>query len=415
MAGAQSSLLPPSLPYRFFIASAVYHLAAWVLVLAAADQLPGYQGGPGTVLAALHALTLGVFAMNAMGASLQILPVVTGRGYASLRPVSWTSWLFIPGVAILLGGFAEGHVDAMALGGALSGGGLALYAVTILRLISGAEGFRVLTAHIRLAFAALALLVGLGLAIIFDITSLDGMMLAAAHGSLALYGFMGLLAMGFGAILIPMFALANPASDGRSLFVMNFYGLGLLIAVGGVFAEMDGAVLAGAGMMLMAAVSHGVTQQGLLKKGMKKKLGVSFILIRSSWACFPLSLALAMAAVSGVPFEPMMLLAAYIAVFGWLLGFVLGVQQQVMPFLAAMNVSKTGGAPPRLSQLSKGPPLKVHAACHFAAVILAGAGIAADLEIAVQAGATMGVAGALAFLWFTLDVYRRMLAAGKSA
>ena len=48
-------------------------LAAW---RAAADW-PGFAGGLGWPLAALHLVTLGVLAMTAIGASLQLLPVAT--------------------------------------------------------------------------------------------------------------------------------------------------------------------------------------------------------------------------------------------------------------------------------------------------------------------------------------------------
>lgn len=412
MAGAQVSLLPPSIPYRFFIASGLFHIAAWALILIAADQVPGFQGGPGYVLAALHAMTLGVFAMTAIGASLQILPVVTGQSYRSFLPVHLMSGLFIPGVGILIAGFASGTDDAMMAGGVLVSAGLALYATLIVFLIGRAAGFRVLITHIRFAFLALVALIFLGLGMIFELLPGEFTLLAASHGSLALFGFMGLFAMGFSSILIPMFALANPAPEGRSLFIMAFYGAGLICGTAGILASHDKATVIGGGMLLMAAVSHALSMRSLLKKGMKKKLGLSFVLIRISWIFYPLGIALGVTAASGIPFDGAMLLAGYVAVFGWLLTFILGVQQQVMPFLAAMNVTKTGGAPPRLSQLAKGMHLKIHATCHFLAITLVGAGMLIDHEIAIQAGAAIGLVGAVAFLWFTLGVYRRMLTSG---
>lgn len=413
MAGAGARLLPSSIPYRFFVASGFYHFVAWALMLGAASQVPGFQGGPGFILAALHGLTLGVFAMTAMGASLQILPVVTGQSLKALWQVRLASWFFIPGVGVLIAGFATGHGTAMAAGGISLAAGLALYVFVIVGLLAGANSFRVLSAHIWLALVALLALVLLGLGMIFDLMPIDQDIAVAAHGMIAIFGFMGLFAIGFASILVSMFALANPPAQGRSLFIMALYGIGLVVCVIAGMAGQDEIVVIGAGMLLLASVSHVVTMTGVIKKGMKKKLGISFVLIRTSWVFFPLSIATGIAAAAGFPFEAILPLAGYLAVFGWLLTFVLGVQQQIMPFLAAMNASSAGNKPPRLSQLARAMPLKIHAVCHFTAFGLVGIGIVADMEIAVQAGAVSGLAGAFAFLWFTLDVYRRMLASGS--
>lgn len=413
MAGAQGRLLPPSIPYRFFIASSLYQILAWGMLFFSADQVSFFQGGTGYVLAALHALTLGVFVMVAMGASFQVLPVVTNQSFPSLWPVKLASYLYIPGVGALVAGFAMSHDLAMASGGALATAGLGVYVIIIGRLLLDASGFKVLTSHIWFAFVALMALVLLGLGMIFNFMPTDQNVSATAHATVAIFGFMGLFAMGFASILVPMFALANPAAEGRSLFVMAVYGAGLVLAAYGALAEQLEVFVLGAGLLLVGSVSHVQVMKALLKKGMKKKLGISFVLIKTSWVLFPVSIAVGIAGVSGIPYEPTLLIAGYLAVFGWLLTFILGVQQQIMPFLAAMNVSKAGGRPPRLSQLAQGRPLKIHAVCHFAAVGLLGIGIITQLEPAIQAGAIFGIVGAIAFLWFTLDVYKRMLISAR--
>ena len=408
IAGAGARLLPPSIPYRFFFASGFYHLLGWVLLFMAAVQVPVFQGGSGYTLASLHALTLGGFVMTAMGASLQIFPVVTGQSLKTLWPIRVASWLFIPGVGILIVGFGEGHTGAMTAGGLSLAVGLALYIYVILGLLTHASGFKVLITHFWLALVALLALLLIGLAMIFDLLSIDQDIAAATHGMIALFGFMGLLSMGFASVLVPMFALANAPSQKSSLLVLALYCAGLLVCISAGLAGQRQIVVIGAAMMLLSALAHVLSMNRVIKAGMKKKLGISFILIRASWVAFPFSIAVGVAAISGVPFEPTLLVAGYLVVFGWLLTFVLGVQQQIMPFLAAMNASTAGNKPPRLSQLARGLPLKIHAVCHFIAFAVVGIGIATDMESAVQAGATFGLVGAFAFLWFTTDVYRRM-------
>ncbi len=104
------------------------------------------------------------------------------------------------------------------------------------------------------------------------------------------------------------------------------------------------------------------------------------------------------------------------ALFGWLLTFLMGILQRIVPFLAAMNAAKAGQTPPTLSDVSVEMPLKIHAAGHFAALALVAAGIVADAGAVIMAGALAGLAGAAAFLWFVADTLRRMRGyAGKAA
>ena len=72
LAGAGSRLLPASVPFRFFGAAVAFHVVAWLAALAGADALPAFAGGLGWPLASLHAITLGVLAMTAIGASLVV-------------------------------------------------------------------------------------------------------------------------------------------------------------------------------------------------------------------------------------------------------------------------------------------------------------------------------------------------------
>jgi hypothetical protein len=73
LGGAKSRLLPPSLPFRFFAAAAIFHVLLWLVLLLAAGDATGFTGGFGPGLAAVHLLTLGVLTTTALGAALQIL------------------------------------------------------------------------------------------------------------------------------------------------------------------------------------------------------------------------------------------------------------------------------------------------------------------------------------------------------
>ena len=85
LGGAKSRLLPASVPFRFFAAAAAFHLIGWLALGAGAEQVASFRGGLGWPLAALHAVTLGVLVMTAIGASLQLLPVATRQPVLSHR------------------------------------------------------------------------------------------------------------------------------------------------------------------------------------------------------------------------------------------------------------------------------------------------------------------------------------------
>ena len=97
----------------------------------------------------------------------------------------------------------------------------------------------------------------------------------------------------------------------------------------------------------------------------------------------------------GIPNAPA--LTGFLLVAGWLLTFLTGVLQRIMPFLASMHVAGKSGLPPMLSELTAEGPLRVHAACHISALAICSAGIVSDMTLLVQVGTAAGCLGAISF------------------
>lgn len=411
MMGAQQRLLPFWIPYRFFLAATVFHLVAWVMLGLAAGDVAGYRGGPGPLLGMLHAVTLGVLAMAAVGASLQILPVVTGQAMAAPWPAEVVAWLYMPGLVALLYGFHGGDVPAMAVGGAMVAGGLAIFAVLVGDVLRRTRDiFVIVRAY---AWGGLAALVGLSVLGLLAIADYrmgflgDHATVGLAHLVLALFGFMGLLAFGFSHILVPMFALSSP--PGEAISKVGF-GLAVAAVLGAVVGSLSGhgAVLAlAAAAGLGAAGLHIRIMVKVLAGGMRKRLGLSFVLIKAAWALLVVALATGICAALGLGGDRVVAMFVFLALFGWLLTFLLGVLQRIMPFLSAMNASQ--GGMPRLSEMGAEGPLKVHAVCHFTALAAVAAGIATGSAAPIAGGALVGAAGAVAYAWFAVDVVRRLI------
>jgi hypothetical protein len=405
--GAKDRLLPASVPLRFFLAASLFHVLAWVALFIGADDLPGFAGGPGPVLAAIHLATLGVLTMTAIGAAYQLLPVATLQPLARVWPTRLTFALFAPGVAVLTWGMFDVDIGLMQVGAVLATAGLAVFAVLIGDNLRRVGSLPVVTGHGVLATICLLALAGLGAALVFDF---DGGFLdrhadmALLHMVLAGFGFMGVLAIGFSLVLVPMFALSRSLPPR-----LGWVQLALATAALAAFTLADLAQLpllapVAALLGLGAAGTYLWQMRQTLQKAMRKRLGLAFGLIRASWGLMAAALLLGLALALGVPVPNGPALFGFVLVAGWLLTFLTGILQRILPFLASMHAAGKSGLPPLLSELADERPLRVHAACHGAALVLCAGGIVADYGLAVRVGAAIGAVGAVAFVVFCVGV-----------
>lgn len=417
MMGARSRLLPASVPFRFFGTAVVLHVAAWGTLLWAGDAVPGFMGGGGPALAALHLITLGVLAMVAMGASYQLLPVATKRPVRSEAACKLSHGLMAPGVLLLAFGFATLQSWALHGGMLLTVLGAGVFAVMIMDNLRRVDDLPLVTGHAWLAMASLVALLVLGalLAADFNVGFLSNRpSLAAAHAVAGGYGFMGMLAMGFSYVLVPMFSLAQLPRKPFGVWALRLSALAL--ASGFVGA------LSGLGAFDWLGIASGLVAVGLylemmrltLKSRMRRSLGLSFVLVRVGWAALVVSLVVAAVAAADWRRDITVPLFGFLLIYGFLLTFVMGVLQRIMPFLASMHSYRPGGKAALVSVLTADLPLTIHAVCHFGALLLVAAGIVSEIGWLVRLGATAGLVGAVSFLAFAVALWQRLIAHVKS-
>jgi hypothetical protein len=411
LAGAKGRLLPASIPFSFFAAAIVFHIAAWGCLVIAADEVPAFAGGLGLPLAALHLITLGVLTMTAFGAAFQLLPVATRQAMPAPVLMRAVFLLLALGALALTHGMASLDVVALAAGGCAVVAAMLLGAILLsINLLQNA-GMPVVLNFARFAVAGLFGVTVLGALLAFAHAGVDvgeARSLAAMHVIVGGYGFMGLLAMGFSYVLVPMFGLSSMPDRAEGL-------LTAFAAAGAVALGVAGA-LAGSGDVVIAAGVAGMIAAGLHLRGMaqalgrrmKRRLGVSFLLVRVAWAMLPLSILAGVAAQFDLLGPNSGTFFGFLLFFGWLLTFLLGVLQRIMPFLASMHAAKAGRQPPLVTELSSRSAMTVHAVCHLAAIGLVAAGILAGSGALVRIGAMAGLLGAIAFLWFGWQVVSRM-------
>lgn len=403
MAGTRSRLIPASIPFSFFGAALVFQVAAWGLLALMADRVPGFTGGLGPVLAALHLVALGVLLMTAMGAALQVLPMVTRRPLRSRRTARALFWVYCPGVVLLTHGMGAGSVAAME-----GGGGLCVAAI-LLFLWLGADNIcrmrhlELVTDNLSLAFFCLLSLALAGGALVadFDFGFMpDHAAFSLAHAVIATYGFMGLLALGSSLLLVPLFGVPAPSDDGAGRLAVLIIAAALLLAAAGGLSGIFWVVVLSAPIGLAGTALHLWVMRRAMTSRVRPGLRVAFLLVRVGWGCLPLSIALGLLALFGAADGPLPALFGFVLIFGWLLSFLTGILQRIMPFLAAMHAPKQGDPIGLADSLTASAPLRLHAWAHVAALLLAGTGIALQSVALVRGGAVCGAAGGLAFLWF---------------
>ncbi len=419
LAGATSRLLPASIPFRFFGAAVVYHLLAWLALLAGADRVPRFAGGFGWPLAALHLVTLGVLVMTAIGASLQLLPVATRQPVRRVRRAAAIWWLYMPGVAALAFGMGSGAPLLLGLGAVGVLLALLAFAALLANNLRAARGMPGVVVHGWAALACLLVVLATALSLALagmGLPLLDRATGVALHIAFAGYGFMGLLAFGLSFILVPMFALSNAPDERRAIASCALAVAALALAALGAFGFEPRLLRIGAiGLGAAAVALHLRLMLGALRSGMRRQLGRSFTLVRIGWAALVATLFVALGIVLDAPLPGLPSLFGLTLIAGWLLTFLLGMLQRILPFLASMHASQGRNRPATPSSLSAERPLAIHFVCHLTALAGLALAVVADSVPLAALAAGVGALGAAAFAAFFLILLRRMRGGAPAA
>jgi hypothetical protein len=208
-----------------------------------------------------------------------------------------------------------------------------------------------------------------------------------------------------------MFALSAAPDERRAWMSLALAVIALLLsaaASSGIAQQPLRMAAIGAGTLAVAL--HLRLMSVALKTGMRRELGRSFTLVRISWGLLVASLVAALGVAMDAPVAGMATLFGILLIGGWLLTFLLGILQRIMPFLASMYAAPGKRLPPTPSSLTAQRPLSVHFVCHLAALGLLALAVAIDSERVASVGALVGSVGAAAFAGFFLIVLKRMSA-----
>lgn len=410
--GAQDRLLPASIPFRYFAAAAGFHMLAWALLLASAPELATFEGGPGLILSTLHLMTLGVLTMSAMGAGYQLLPVATGAPIRHVALAKLSFWLFAPGTLLLAFGMVDATGAALYTGAGGVVGGLGIFALLTGGNLLRAGAMGAVVAHGWAALAALAGFSALGISLLanYELGFLsDPAAIAAMHMILACFGFMGLLVLGFSHILIPMFLLSRAIPSYAGAMQLGTALAAVALTITGIFMQNPWVLSIGMVMAVLACGIYLALMISAFRARMRRRTEPFFKLVAASWVILAAAMLLGLALQLGFDIENGATLFWFLILAGWLLTFLGGILQRILPFLASMHVMGPDGMPPLLSELSLAMPLKIHGICQIMAIILLSAGIVLETTIFAAIGAGLGLVGAVAFAIFTGHIIIKLI------
>lgn len=367
---------PISVPLRFFLSAPLFGGAAALLMawygpgVLASRWLPASAG-------VVHLLTLGFATMVMAGAMLQMLPVVAGSPVVFSRVVAWG--LHAPltlGTIALVGGFLSGARGAFLVAAVL----LATFALVFI----GAVALSLLRA--KTAFATVN---GMWAALIsLAVAATLGALLAWSFGSgvfptdfaiwrdlhplWGLAGWIGVLVVGVGYQVVPMFQLTPPYPPvlARALAPLALAGLAGASLLPGTWLPRF------AGWTTAAALCTFAVATFRLQARRRRRLpDVSL----DYWRVALGSLIAAALLFSARPVWPLVLAAqcevlfAILAIAGFALSVIEGMLLKIVPFLAWFHLQARAGLAgrvPNVKELLPDAPARWQLRAHVVALVL---------------------------------------------
>jgi len=335
MAGRRG--VPLAVPLPFLLtgagAAALFGLLLpWVMP--EAMQAPDFPH----VLALVHLATLGWLTMTIMGASLQLVPVMTVAPLRATRFLGFQYPLYSSGVLLLLSGFWWMRPWLLAAGGIVIVLAVLHYVVLLSITLLHATTRPLTLRYLAASLVYLCLVVGLGLTAALNMqfgflgAGTDRLLLI--HLTLGVLGWLSSLLIGVSYTLVRLFALAHGHDDrlGQVIFVLLQVSI-VGLALGFLFSWLALILLAG-GVLIATAWLFAYDFWRMLRGRHRKVLDVTQYHSMAAVVYFCLMVPSGVASVLFGWQQPAVLAALGLtALVGWLGQSIIGYLYKIVPFL----------------------------------------------------------------------------------
>jgi hypothetical protein len=290
------------------------------------------------VLALVHLATLGWLTMTIMGASLQLVPVMTVAPLRATRFLGFQYPLYASGVLLLLSGFWWMRPWLLAAGGIVIVLAVLHYVVLLSITLLHATTRPLTLRYLAASLVYLCLVVGLGLTAALNMqfgflgAGTDRLLLI--HLTLGVLGWLSSLLIGVSYTLVRLFALAHGHDDrlGRVIFMLLQVSI-VGLALGFLFSWLALILLAG-GVLIATAWLFAYDFGRMLRGRHRKVLDVTQYHSMAAVVYFCLVVPSGVASVLFGWQQPAVLAALGLtALVGWLGQSIIGYLYKIVPFL----------------------------------------------------------------------------------
>lgn len=205
---------PIGVPFAYFLSAPWFAVVAGVMLAWLGPDILLTRWAPSS-LVATHLLGLGFLGLIMIGALFQLLPVLAGAPVPRAVGVSRAVYgLLVPGITMLVTGFWTSSTGLQLAALAPIGGGVLTLAIALGLALHRASADSDTVRVTALAITGLLLAAGLGATIVLALNARVGLMSLPGwvdlHLSWALLGWAGLLLVGIGMQLVPLFHVTPP-------------------------------------------------------------------------------------------------------------------------------------------------------------------------------------------------------------
>jgi len=227
---------PLSVPLRFFLTAPVFGIVASLLMLVSGPEIFASRWSL-PAFALTHLITLGFITMVMIGAVQQLLPVLVGSPVKKAVLISTIlHLLMITGVPLLVAGFLLDMQVVLTAAFLVLGACFTLFLAVTMHCLFTAESQSESVTAMHLSVISLAIAIGIGICVgsglTADMTVFADVVWTDIHLGWALLGWTGLMFIGVGFQVVPMFQL-TPAYPGMVMkwLARTIFGLLLMYSL----------------------------------------------------------------------------------------------------------------------------------------------------------------------------------------
>lgn len=337
----------------FYVYASVSFLVATLLLFVSGEAFTQHHFHPRT-LAITHTMALGWGTMIILGASHQLLPVLTGSPLYSAALAQASFFLAAVGIPILVYCFFHFRMDWLAQAGSiLINAAVVCYVINLYGCMQKTNKVNVQAVFVLTASLWLLVTTLIGLLLVFNFSAsilpADSLSYLSLHAHLGIAGWFLLMVMGVGSRLIPMFLISkydNPRKlwiiyalvNGAIvififIFLMNLHRPAYLVPLAAIFSAL----------VMFAAFCRKAYQQRI-RRQVDGQVKISLLSVAMMLLPMVLLVVIIVLLVFSFANEKLVLAYGFSIFFGWLTAIILGMTFKTLPFIVWNKIyhPKTG-------------------------------------------------------------------------